>query len=634
MNYIKGLYDTYNKLEEQGLIGQYDEDGLGVFPKYHNIKGIDKKGSAYEVVINSLDGSYTINKIVTNSDKNKKYLVYPTTIASTTRTSDLRVPHGVCEELQYLSMSYAGISNNFTTYLNNLKEWLEFTEGDYWLEAVYNFMEYTSRSKENDIVNLIRSLYPDELIDKKTFVIFTVDSECISNSKRLQDMWVYYIDVKYKNGYEGFKNGFDELTGNKGIIPRKFPTVIATAKILSKSKDTLEPHIGRFIRKSESSDVFSITYNTAQKSYNLLSYLLKAKGNNSKWLGANTTLIMWTDGEEISPGQTLEEELDEFVFDDEDTIEVTDSTIQEYLSNTFGLQTNGLHLNSGYNVYILMLVKTNQGRVAIKKYQKLTDLGYQEVLDYWYATTSWESVYTNENTKQVSLGLRALVNNLFGREEEMNKFFNLKVNQGFEGKAVSLIEELMEAKMNKQRLPIKFYKKAMMNARQRHRYKNTWDKTLLTTLSMYKKYQWDYKNKYVGVDVEVGNQTNSYLYGRLMAVYEQIESTALYYRGTDKRQTFVEKNWASIINRPLHMWDRMATKTSPYMNYLLRNKPGIHHKFSILVLELGSQLAENGDFATKGKKPLDDDFILGYYHQLKALRQKNTNNNQEEDTNE
>lgn len=625
MIYIKGLYDTYNKLEEQGLIGQYDEDGLGIYPKYHHIKGIDKNGSAYQVVINSENGAFTINKIVPNDDNGKKYLVYPTTIYSASRGKKKGAPHGVCEELKYIGTDFNGETDNYKLYLEQLKDWVLYSENDVWLTTVFRFLTHY------DVGKLLVEQYPEDKIERGTFVTFAVningEIEDIGTSKRLQDCWIRYQENKFAQDKDSYLRGQDSLTGKEGVIPDKHRMFFGTSKLLSKSNN-MDYHKGRFIEDSGIHDIFSITHETSQKAYNLLGYLVSTKGKNIVWLGSETRLIMWMDGEEIEPDIAIDEELDEFTFDDEE-VNITDTMIQEYLTNTWGQMTSTV-LNGGhYNIHILLLVKTNNGRTAIKKYQKLTDLGYQDVLNYWYATTSWGNLY-NDN-RHTTLSLRGLVNNLFGHEvEEKGKYYNIKVNKGFEGKAVSLIEELIESKMNKQRLPTKFYKKAMGNVKQRHRYPNTWEKTLMTTLSMYKKYQWDYKNKYVGVDVEVDNQSNSYLYGRLMAVYEQIEGTAMYYKGVEKRQTFVEKNWSSIVNRPLHMWDRMNVKTQPYMNQLMSMKPAVGQKYKNLLLEIGSQLSENGDFATKGKKPLEDDFILGYYHQLKALRIKKTNTQGEE----
>lgn len=624
MIYIKGLYDTYNKLEEQGLIGQYDEDGLGIFPKYHNIKGIDKKGSAYEVVINSENGAFTINKIVPNDDKGKKYLVYPTTIYSAARGTKMEVPHGVCEELKYIGADFNGETDNYKVYLEQLEEWVKYSDNDVWLTTVFRFLSHY------DVGKLLAEHYPDDKIERGTFVSFAVnidgEIEGIGTSKRLQDSWIRYQENKFEQDKGSYLRGQDDLTGKEGVIPGKHRMFFGTSKLLSKSNNK-EYYKGRFIDGSGIHDIFSVTHETSQKAYNLLGYLVSTKGKNIVWLGSETRLIMWMDGEEIEPDITIVEEQEEFTFEDEE-INITDTMIQDYLTNTWGQMTSTVLNESHYNIHILLLVKTNNGRTAVKKYQTLTDLGYQDVLNYWYATTSWGNLYNDK--KYTTLSLRGLVNNLFGHEEENGKYYNLKVNKGFEGKAVSLIEELIESKMNKQRLPTKFYKKAMGNVKQRHRYPNTWEKTLMTTLSMYKKYQWDYKNNYVGVDVELENQSNGYLYGRLMAVYEQIESSALYYKDITGRQTFVEKNWSSIINRPLHMWNRMHVKSQPYMKQLMTLKPAVGQKYKNLILEIGTQLTENEDFDTKGKKQLSDDFILGYYHQLKELRTKKTNTQEEE----
>lgn len=625
MHYIKGLFDTYEILEANNLIGHYDENGLGIFPKYHNMKGFKKGESVYKIKLSSQHNNYLIEDISPTDTKSKIFLVFPTTIESNGRDGETDVPHGVSEELKYMSLAFAK-GNNYTTYLTQLNEWLTFTGGMVWLDVVYKFLN------TYDVYNILTIQYPESKIDGKTFVTFEVDDVDISNSQDLQNSWIEFLESKYTQGYGNFYYGQDDLTGDEGIVPSKYSRFSGTARMLSKSNND-EYHRGRFIEKGGLHDVISVTHLTSQKAYNLLTYLLNAKGKNSNWLGADTTLVMWMDGTEIKPEVTIDDGLDDLWLDDSDDINITDNVLQDYLSRTLGTQNNQININEGYNVYLLVIVKTNNGRVAVKKYQKLTEQGYQDVINYWYATTSWGKYYTDST--QVSLNLKQLVITLFGDERESGKYYNIEVNQGFEGKMVRLIEELVDTKMNQGRLPIKFYKKAMQNVRQRNRYKNTWDKILTASLSMYKKYMWDYKKQFTGVDVDLNNQSSSYLFGRLMAVYEQIESTAIYYKGSEKRQTFVEKNWSSIINRPLHMWNRMQIKAQPYLNQLLRKQPGVYHKYQNLLNDIGSQLDANGDFGSVGKKSLGDDFILGYYHQQKALRNNNnTNNNQEEDTNE
>lgn len=110
--------------------------------------------------------------------------------------------------------------------------------------------------------------------------------------------------------------------------------------------------------------------------------------------------------------------------------------------------------------------------------------------------------------------------------------------------------------------------------------------------------------------------TREYLYGRLLALAEHLESRALYVGG-EKRATNAEKLMQRFADRPYSTWLILEAGLTPYKVRLRARRPGFLHKMEIEFD--GVVNAFNPDDFTSDKR-LTGEFLLGYHCQREALR--------------
>ena len=119
-----------------------------------------------------------------------------------------------------------------------------------------------------------------------------------------------------------------------------------------------------------------------------------------------------------------------------------------------------------------------------------------------------------------------------------------------------------------------------------------------------------------------------YLFGRLLAVYEHIESRSLYLEKKD-RETNAIKLWSSYVATPARITDLLEQKTAVHLSKL---SSGARAFYASLKGEIITALGENDAF---NNRPLASAYLLGYYAQREELRtRKNDNLNEEGEKNE
>ena len=182
----------------------------------------------------------------------------------------------------------------------------------------------------------------------------------------------------------------------------------------------------------------------------------------------------------------------------------------------------------------------------------------------------------------------------------------------------------------------------MQNLYQRNAYDKQWNHVVRVGCSFLQKYQIDYNIKNggkKGLDGEK-EQTRSYLYGRLLAVYEKLEQDSMKKKDMNKeekkdaelkRATNAERLWNAYTKRPARMQTILEGKLKPYQIRLKKNNYGAAKKYEILITQLMTKLSEVPNFKLDMNKELDEDFIFGYYHQKQEFYQKKEDKQVQED---
>jgi CRISPR-associated protein Csd1 len=118
--------------------------------------------------------------------------------------------------------------------------------------------------------------------------------------------------------------------------------------------------------------------------------------------------------------------------------------------------------------------------------------------------------------------------------------------------------------------------------------------------------------------LEEGNRSRDYLYGRLLAVAENIESYALYKAG-EKRTTTAERMMQRFADRPCSTWRNLELSLQPYM-HRLKNSSGGFIKIRKDLLDEILSLFHDEDFTSE--KKLSGEFLLGFHCQRLVLNAK------------
>ena len=103
--------------------------------------------------------------------------------------------------------------------------------------------------------------------------------------------------------------------------------------------------------------------------------------------------------------------------------------------------------------------------------------------------------------------------------------------------------------------------------------------------------------------------TRDYLYGRLLAIADDLEEIALY-KAKEKRATNVARYMQQFSQRPYQMWKQIHEALTPYMVRL----SGAHFHKNLI-----AQVINLNPEALEGNKPLTGEYLLGYYCQRQKL---------------
>ena len=126
------------------------------------------------------------------------------------------------------------------------------------------------------------------------------------------------------------------------------------------------------------------------------------------------------------------------------------------------------------------------------------------------------------------------------------------------------------------------------------------------------------------MELDETKRDRSYLFGRLLAVLEKVESRALFEASETSRETNAERLQTAFVQHPLTTWRTLEQQLRPYFKRL-RDVTERFYKDEITSIV---SLLESDD-EQELNKPLGATYLLGYYLERKKLNQKKENQNNE-----
>jgi len=629
MSWMQKLYDTY----EICSVSTNLQSIVPLAPEFHVIQ------QAHIEIVLDREGNFRRARVI-----DKENTVIPATEQSATTRTSAVVPHPLSDHIKYCAADYREegcISNKYyNAYHQQLKLWCTSAYSNPKAVSVLKYIEkeqvvadlksqgvlpmsengdllFKWNSNENKPA-LFKQLNAESgnYKTQNALIRWIVEDDLPSETwkdKALRDSWIDYCNSM------GSRSGICMVTGIEQILADKHPKGLRNgkdgAKLISYKKENESDfiYLGRFTFANQ---VVGVGSSVTQKAHSALRWLIERQG----FKNGDQVIVAWAvNGEDIPDWS---ENTNALFLSAEELAKMPSK--QEYsVSDTkefgqaFALRLNKAirgyqsKLGSANDIIILGLDAATKGRMAITYYRELKGSEYLDRIESWHKNYAWLQNYGMDNKTKKSLTFigapspREIAEAAYGSriDEKLSK---------------SIVERLLPCIIDDQRIPRDLVESTIRNTsnRQGHE-KYEWEKILGIACALFKGF---FKEKEYKMKLETERNTLDYLYGRLLAIADNIEYYALEMGAESNRDTTAAKLMQRFADRPFSTWRTIELALIPYMARLHSSEKtiGFLRNRKRLLDEVICSFHE-GDFSKEKDRPLTGEFLLGYHCQRSAL---------------
>ena len=635
MSWIQKLYDTYENCRSE-VGGVRIDFKAPLLPLSHTIVNAN-----IEVILDK-SGNFIRARCL---QRNESVTISPCTENSASRGNGNN-PHALFDKLQYVAGDYASFFNDkgsekfFIEYIKLLDEWVKSEYSDDKVIAVFKYLKKRRLIADLVSVKLLEIDENNHIINKwfgdkdnkpkkisGSFIRFIVEISGDVNCKLWENTDVF---EKYNNYYLNTKTkyGLCYVQGKSMLITEKNQSKIRnngdSAKIISANDKDGFTYLGRF---SDSSQVVSIAYETSQKAHNALKWLIDIQGQkfgNTK--DGQKAIVAW--GTQNQDVPKLLEDTESSIFGDEATpIVSTEKEFAQRLSSA--IAGYGCDLDTKAEIIIMGLDSATTGRLSLTYYREFNGTDFLNRIENWHKTCNWKHTY-----KEVPNGIDEKGNLKFKnitfigapalKDIALVAFGNSRINNKTNKKQLEIsdlllkatIERLLPCIIDAAKLPYDIVNSAVNRVSNPVSVENReWEKILTITCALVRKFRYDKFKEECSMSLDEKQMDRSYIFGRLLAIAQQIEEYALKEAGENRdiRNTNAERLMHQFKIHPYKTWSIITDKLKPYMERL---GPKKCTNLTELMTKVNSILTYE-DFTSP--KKLDDSYILGYYCQRQVF---------------
>lgn len=399
------------------------------------------------------------------------------------------------------------------------------------------------------------------------------------------------------------KVGLCMATGQHAALAVQHPAKLRhggdKAKLISANDSSGYTYRGRFISDEEA---LGVGFVATQKAHNALRWLIERQGYRS----GDQVFVAWEPTGKPIPDPMLA------------TFEAFGGAAQDWAlgsSHADAGQAFGLQLHkaiAGYaaqlaprdEVVVLGLDSATPGRMAITFYRELKGSEFLARLQAWHGQFAWPQNYGKERQFIGAPAPRDIAEAAFGSRLD-------------DKLRASTVERLLPCIVDGVPLPLDLLRSAVRRVANRVGMEVwEWERCLGIACALFKGF---FNERGYLMALEQERTSRDYLFGRLLAVAEDMESYALYAAGEKARDTSAARLMQRFADRPASTWRTIELSLRPYIARLRAMRPGVLHKKESLLDDIVA-LFDPQEFLTD--TPLSGEFLLGYHCQRQALRSR------------
>ena len=570
--------------------------------------------------------------------------VIPCTEESSARTSGA-VPHPLVDKLQYIAGDYEARGgprkSEWNAYLAQLHAWCDSPQAHPAIRAVLWYIE-----KGCLIEDLVRSgvLIADEsgrLLDKwtgekeemppifrnlnsadqfETFVRFRVDGDLLSEDRTVWDSFTQYYLAQLTSVDWCYAQG--EKMPVSLLSPYKIRNAGDRAKLISSNDSQNFTYRGRFCNAQQA---LSIGYETTQKAHSALRWMIGRQGAQN---GDQTLLVWGTQDEPVPPleADTLDlvargqDDLEDF-YEQEPAPEQAQIQTRQAFAQRFNkvAQGYGAKLDAHSKISVMVLDSATPGRLSVRYYRELSGSRLlANVLD-WHRSFAWELRYRKTETQKN--GKSVFQSIVFWGAPAPADIARAAYGEGVDAKLKQqTIERLLPCITEGKPLPLELMRSAVRRA-SHGAAMEPWEarKTRSIACALVRGYYHRTRQEDYTMAVNENCNDRSYLFGRILACADQLESWALYDKETKSvsRPTNALRLEAAFALHPAKTTALLRSKLLPYLERLI--KAGKSDYANRLMLGLMDRIPPE----QFNDQPLSELYLLGYASQRAAFFEKN-----------
>ncbi|MGT2844368.1 type I-C CRISPR-associated protein Cas8c/Csd1 [Streptococcus hongkongensis] len=613
MDFFTSLLKAYKSAEKEGYVDNPAKSGPVLLPIYHT----SLKSNGKNVIAIKLDKSGEVISAEFLGDK--EVIVFPVTSDSVARSGKNPAPHPLVDKFSYFVSEVN--QDQYDTYHKQLDNWViacPLGEVRNYLKLIQDAILQADFSEK-----IIKALMTEPY--QRDGLVLTYDLE--AKKPRTLDLSACFLEfsivdfIGYRTvsvtsftdlhqAYIDYVESYQEdlvlcnISGQKEVLATKHRGLIGNAKLISVSNNS-ETYKGRF---KERDDVFTVGNQTSEKIHLMAKYFLE-NANTHTWLGGGQHLINWFSDDLTNESQLTVSSPITSLFNYEDNEdEKTEFSITQVNKDIGSSFIRGKKkFSDASNYYAAILNKTNDGRIALKYFRQLKASRLLENLEQWQERYSWERRRKDGIYDDYTPSLMQIILVAYGVDRD--RFLELD-NENFKSDQFQkLVTNLIDGKT----IPFSIIKKLEENIKQRQKYTKHWYQVQQVSLGILHKQN----EEEFSPMLDHTNQNRSYLFGRLLAIFELIETLRYKLDGGDSgRITNAERYWTAYTSQPTKLMMLLENKIKPYEETLKLNSKGSWSKLNKEkeeIMQLLTPFLETESI----EKPLDYRFMFGYYAEKK-----------------
>ena len=633
MSWIEKLYETYERCEGRP---QFETKPLNpvatIFQTTHIEVRIDAAGTFLRATFLRDDST-----------------VIPVTEASAGRSGKDPAPHPLSDKLCYCAKDFeewTGEVCRFAAYFSLLSEWCSSSYSHAKARAVQQYVQ-----KGTLIADLVRDgalLLEDEsknlrrtvpkklgraILDQRSaFIRWSVEipGELDTNTwedQKLFESWIAFEKTwrpssKLNGKSKQRRDGICMATGAESVrLARMHPRGIRfqgdTTKLISSNDTAGYTFRGRFKTGDEACGV---SFEVTQKAHNALRWLIARQSKTGK--RDQQVFITWP-----TSGHTLPDLLgnSDQIFNDYSRNIANDQSYSGDAGQRFSIQLKrlieGYKAELGENERVMVMglnSASDDGRMAITFYRELLGSEFLARIQAWHDNFAWHQEFREEDE-----GERVKSHRFVGapapREIAETAYGVQKRSRSGEKLVRATIERLLPCIVDGRSIPRDLVQSCVFRASNRLCFTNRkpgkeeseWKQCLGIACAVYRGL---HKEKNYQMSLEENRRSRDYLFGRLLAIADHLEGSALDVAG-ENRDTNAAKLMQRFADRPTSTWRSIETKLVPYRSRLRARRPGTLVK---LDKQLNAVMCKF-DTADFNDDKLSGEFLLGYHCQRAEL---------------